>query len=73
MTDIAPELGLNGLPNSPQLWGLPDITLNQFTGLNETQPSFELQQTVSLGEMSSWVHGKHNLRLGGIFAACIWT
>jgi hypothetical protein len=64
LTDIAPELGLDGLPDTPQLWGLPDITLNQFTGLNELQPNFELSQTVGIGEMSSWVHGKHNLRFG---------
>ncbi|HTV81818.1 MAG TPA: carboxypeptidase-like regulatory domain-containing protein [Acidobacteriaceae bacterium] len=58
---------LSGLPTSPQLWGLPNVTLNQFTGLNETQPRFELQETVSIGEMSMWMHGKHNLRLGADF------
>jgi len=62
--NIAPQLGLNGLPESPQLWGLPSVTLNQFTGLSEQQPNFELQQAVSLGEASSWIHGKHNIRFG---------
>jgi hypothetical protein len=65
VTDIAPQLGLNGLPDSPQLWGLPNVTLNQFTGLSERQPNFELQEAISVGEMSSWTHGKHNLRFGG--------
>ncbi len=60
-------LHLSGLPNSPQLWGLPNITLDQFTGLNEAQPRFELEETVSVGEMSMWMHGKHNLRLGADF------
>ncbi len=64
VNNIAPQLGLTGLPDSPQLWGLPSVTLNQFTGLNEQQPNFELQQAVSLGEASSWIHGKHNLRFG---------
>lgn len=64
LTDIAPQLGLSGLPDSPQLWGLPDVTLNQFTGFSEQQPNFELQETVSLGEMSSWMHGPHNFRFG---------
>ncbi len=64
VTDIAPQLGLSGLPNSPQLWGLPNVTLNQFSGLNEQQPRFELQQTVALSAMSSWTRGKHNVRFG---------
>ncbi len=58
---------LSGLPSSPQLWGLPNITLDQFTGLNEAQPRFELQETVLIGEMSMWMHGKHNLRMGADF------
>ena len=65
VTDIAPQLGLTGLPNSPQLWGLPNLTLNQFTGLNEQQPSFQFSETVALGDTIVWVHGKHNLRFGG--------
>ncbi|MGC2618671.1 MAG: hypothetical protein WA414_06475, partial [Acidobacteriaceae bacterium] len=67
VTDIAPQLGLTGLPQSPQLWGLPNITLNQFTGLNESQPSFTTQETVGLGDTLAWVHGKHNVRFGGDF------
>jgi hypothetical protein len=64
LTDIAPQLGLTGLPNAPQLWGLPNVTLNQFSSFSEQQPDFELAETVSLGDMSSWVHGKHNIRFG---------
>lgn len=60
-------LYLSGLPSSPQLWGLPNVTLDQFTGLNEAQPRFSRQETVSIGEMSMWIHGKHNLRLGADF------
>jgi hypothetical protein len=62
--NIAPQIGLTGLPDTPQLWGLPDVQLNQFTGMSETQPSFELQQTIGVGEWSSWIHGKHNIRAG---------
>lgn len=63
-TDVASSLGLAGLSSAPSLWGLPSVTLNQFSAMNELQPKFELQKTISLGEMSSWMHGKHNLRLG---------
>lgn len=62
--NVASQIGLTGLPDTPQLWGLPDVELNQFTPLGETQPSFVLQETASVGDMSSWIHGKHNFRFG---------
>jgi hypothetical protein len=65
LTDIASQIGLNGLPDSPQLWGLPSITLNQFTGLNEVQPHFTTGETVTLNDTLIWNHGKHNVRFGG--------
>jgi hypothetical protein len=40
LTNIGSQIGLARLPDSPQLWGLPNVTLNQFTGLNEQQPDF---------------------------------
>jgi hypothetical protein len=67
LTDIASQIGLNGLPDSPQLWGLPSITLNQFTGLNEVQPHFTNGETVTLNDTVIWNHGKHNVRFGGDF------
>lgn len=67
VTNIASQIGLNGLPDSPQLWGLPSITLNQFTGLNELQPHFTTGETVSLNDTLIWNHGKHNVRFGGDF------
>jgi hypothetical protein len=68
--DIATELGILGpdgdaLNSSPLNYGLPDVTLSNFSGLNEQQPSFALTQTISLSETLSWIHGKHNLRFGG--------
>lgn len=66
-TDIASQLGLGGLPQDPRLYGLPDVTLNQFSSIEEQQPNQELQETLSLSESSSWNHKKHNLRWGGDF------
>ncbi len=67
LTNIASQIGLSGLPQSPQLWGLPNVTLNQFTGLNEQQPNFTLSETVGLSDSIAWTHGKHNMRFGGDF------
>jgi len=68
--DIATQNGILGpggdaLNTSPLNYGLPNISLSQFTGLNEQQPDFVLSQTISLSETLSWIHGKHNLRFGG--------
>jgi trimeric autotransporter adhesin len=64
-TDIATQIGLTGLPTDARLFGLPNLTLNQFTGMNQVQPNFQTNQTISLSETSSWIHKKHNIRFGG--------
>jgi hypothetical protein len=78
-TDIASQVGIYGPPptgctgtgclpalnSSPLNYGLPNVTLSSFTGMSETEPSFSLTQTISVSEVLSWIHGKHNLRFGG--------
>ncbi len=63
-TNIAAAIGLNGLPSSPLLYGLPSVTMNQFSSLNEQQPSFQINQTIAVSESSVWTHGKHNIKFG---------
>jgi hypothetical protein len=63
-TDAAGQIGLQGLPTNPLLYGLPNITLNQFTSISEQQPNFQTNQTIELAETTSWIHKKHNFRFG---------
>jgi trimeric autotransporter adhesin len=68
--DIATEIGVLGpdgspLNSSPLNYGLPSVQLSNISGLSQTQPNFSLQQTISVSETLSWIHGKHNLRFGG--------
>jgi trimeric autotransporter adhesin len=68
--NVASEIGIFGpggapLNSSPLNYGVPDIVLSGTTGLNEQQPSFRLQQTISASEVLSYGHGKHNFRFGG--------
>ena len=66
--DIATSLGidvLNGAAANPLNYGLPNVTLVQFSSLNEQQPSFEVNQTIGVGDSSAWVRGKHNIKFGG--------
>jgi hypothetical protein len=68
--DVATDVGIVGpagaaLNASPLNYGMPDVTLTDVTGLSEQQPSFTISQTISMSEVLSWIHGKHNLRFGG--------
>ena len=68
--DIASEIGVLGpdgtpLNSSPLNFGVPNVVLSGTTGLNEQQPSFRIQQTISLTDTLSYGHGKHNFRFGG--------
>ena len=68
--DIATRIGILGpdgaaLNSNPINYGLPSVTLSNFTGLNQQQPSSSLSQTISFSETLSWIHAKHNLRFGG--------
>jgi len=70
--NIASDIGVFGpggstdpLNSSPINYGIPNVVLSGTTGLNEQQPSFRIQQTISLSETLSYGHGKHNYRFGG--------
>ncbi len=66
--DIASRLGihvLNGAAVNPINYGLPSVTLVQFSGLNEQQPNSQVNQSIGITESSSWVRGKHNVKFGG--------
>ncbi len=68
--DIATQIGVLGpdgapLSTSPLNYGVPDVVFSGTTGLNEQQPSFRLQQTISASDVLSYGHGKHNFRFGG--------
>src|SRR6202789_1184445 len=67
VTDIASQLGIAVLPEDPLLYGLPNLTLNQFTSFNEQQPNFQVNQTIAASDSTSWIHKKHNIRFGGDF------
>jgi len=64
-TNIAAAIGLSGLPSNPMLYGLPNVTMNQFSNFDEAQPNFQINQTISLSDASTWTHGKHNVQFGG--------
>lgn len=68
--DIASQMGIDGpggaaLNANPLNYGVPSVTMSEFTGISEVQPSFSIAQTISISETVAWRAGKHNLRFGG--------
>ncbi len=69
-TDVATAAGILGpggaaLNPSALNYGLPNVTLSNFSGLNQQQPNLSVGQTISFTQTLSWIHGKHNMRFGG--------
>ena len=69
--DIASKSGVfadffnNPINTNPLDWGLPNLVFNNFTGISETQPNFQLTQTTGVSGATSWTRGAHVLRFGG--------
>ena len=68
--DVATQLGIlnasgAAINSNPINYGLPNIQISSLTSLTQAQPSESIQQTLSLSQTLSWIHGKHNLRFGG--------
>jgi len=63
--DIASDLGIQGVSQNPFDWGLPALSFTNYTGLNDTIPSLNRNQTLRAVDFVIWNRGKHNLRFGG--------
>ncbi len=44
--------------------GVPGLAFTNFASIGETNPSDQIGSTVSLSDVVSWRHGKHNFRFG---------
>jgi hypothetical protein len=63
--NVAGELGITGVSQNPMDWGIPQISLTNFTGLNDTIPSLTRNQTTRFSDFVMFDKGKHNLHIGG--------
>jgi hypothetical protein len=62
--DIEGLLGISGVSTNPFDWGIPNLSFTNFTTLNDTRSSENLNQTVRLTDGMNLNRGKHNLRFG---------
>ncbi len=67
--NVTQELGINGVSQNPQDFGLPtiDFSTSGLSGLSDTTPSFIRTSTVSFSDSMVRRMGKHNIRFGGDF------
>lgn len=66
VTNIASQLGINGVSQLPNDYGLPVLTFApEFSSLQDTSPQFRLTQNFSFSDSMSLTHGKHGWTWGG--------
>ncbi|MDE3164365.1 MAG: TonB-dependent receptor, partial [Acidobacteriota bacterium] len=65
VTNVAAQLGIQGTSQNPLNWGPPNLGFNNYAGLSDGNASVTRNQTSSLGDSLTWVHGTHNLTFGG--------
>ncbi|MEP6643324.1 MAG: TonB-dependent receptor [Acidobacteriaceae bacterium] len=65
-TDVSSQLGFPGVPFSPGIGGLPQLSFNDVATLGSPTflPSKELQNSYTLSENLIWVKGKHTWKYG---------
>jgi hypothetical protein len=65
LTDVSSQLGLAGVSTVPFDFGLPSISLTNFTGLSSPNPSLSRSQTYRYVDSAKWMKTKHTLTVGG--------
>jgi outer membrane receptor protein involved in Fe transport len=67
-TDIAGQIGINGVSQRPEDFGLPVLNFApQFSNLQDTSPLRRTTQNYSVSDSMSLTHGKHSFTWGGDF------
>ncbi|HEU5022868.1 MAG TPA: hypothetical protein VFT60_13295, partial [Bryobacteraceae bacterium] len=64
-TDIAGQLGINGVLSTPETYGPPTIGFTNFTALNDGTPTALHSTNYNLNDSISWSRGSHTFQFGG--------
>jgi hypothetical protein len=62
--NVAGNLGITGIAPSPVDFGIPQISLTNFTGLSLGAPSLTRNQTMRSLDNVTWILTKHTMRFG---------
>jgi hypothetical protein len=63
--NIAGNLGVTGVSTDPINFGVPQVSLTNFTGLNDPVPALRRNQSMRTMDNISWILPKHTIRFGG--------
>lgn len=68
-TNISGALGISGNDQAPNFWGPPSLGFSNssFLGLSDGNAVLNRGQTSALNDSVLWIHGTHNIRVGGDF------
>lgn len=61
------QFGINGVPQTTGVYGLPEFTISGFATLGEATflPNDKISETATAEDHVSWVRGKHSITAGG--------
>jgi hypothetical protein len=62
--DVAGQLGITGISTAPIDYGIPQISLAGFTGLNDPVPALHRNQTYIFNDTVTYTLPKHTLHIG---------
>jgi trimeric autotransporter adhesin len=66
--NVSQQVGISGNNQQPQNWGPTALSFSSgISGLNDGQASLNRNQTSAVSNSLIWVHGTHNLTVGGDF------
>lgn len=63
--NIAANLGITGVSGQPIDYGIPQISLTNFSGIDDPIPSLVRNQTFRFDDGLTWVHAAHTMQFGG--------
>lgn len=72
LTDIEGQLGITGVSQNPEDWGLPGLSFTNYSGLSDVNPVSRHDKTFIISDSLVWRRGKHNLRMGADYRR-LWT
>ena len=67
VNNVANEIGIEGVSDSPFAWGLPRLSFSSITGLSDVNPSRSVGDRVGTNVNWSRPFGRHQIQAGGVF------